>query len=70
MDGVEVWRRLRADERTRSVPILMLTACDDTAERPRAVSARSDAYLSKPFERADLLARVRHLLQQEYGYGD
>ncbi|HZS01061.1 MAG TPA: response regulator [Chloroflexota bacterium] len=46
MDGVELCRRLRADERTRQVPIVIMTA----AGRNQSEAARADAYLPKPFD--------------------
>lgn len=70
MDGFEVCRRLRADARTRSVPILMLTALDEATDRTRGFLAGTDDYLAKPFDRGELLARVRRILQRTYGYAD
>jgi len=70
MDGFEVCRRLRADARTRAVPILMLTALDEAADRTRGFLVGTDDYLAKPFDRGELLARVRRVLQRTYGYGD
>jgi two-component system OmpR family response regulator len=68
MDGFEVCRQLRADDRTRAIPILMLTALDDVADRTRAFLVGTDDYLGKPFDRGELLARVRRILQRTYGY--
>ncbi len=68
MDGFEVCRRLRADDRTRAIPILMLTALDDVADRTRGFLAGTDDFLGKPFDRGELLARVRRILQRTYGY--
>jgi len=70
MDGFEVCSRLRADARTRSVPILMLTALDEATDRTRGFLAGTDDYLGKPFDRGELLARVRRMLQRFYGYGE
>lgn len=68
MDGIELCRRLRADERTRGVPILMLTALDQVSDRTRGFLAGADDYLAKPFDRGELLARVRRMLERAYGY--
>jgi len=68
MDGIELCRRLRADERTRDVPVLMLTALDEAADRTRGFLAGADDYLAKPFDRGELLARVRRILERAYGY--
>ncbi len=61
LDGVEVCRRLRADG---DVPILILTARTDTEDRVRGLDAGADDYLAKPFERAELLARLRALMRR------
>ena len=58
LDGVEVCRRLRAEG---DVPILILTARTDTGDRVEGLDAGADDYLVKPFERAELLARMRAL---------
>jgi DNA-binding response OmpR family regulator len=61
MDGVEVCRRLRAES---DVPILMLTARAQTEDRVGGLDSGADDYLVKPFERKELLARIRALLRR------
>ena len=61
LDGVEVCRRMRADA---DVPILMLTARDAVDARVEGLDSGADDYLVKPFDRAELLARVRALLRR------
>ncbi len=61
LDGVEVCRRLRADG---DVPILMLTARAETEDRVSGLDSGADDYLVKPFERQELLARIRALLRR------
>jgi DNA-binding response OmpR family regulator len=61
MDGVEVCRRLRSDG---DVPILMLTARAETEDRVTGLDSGADDYLVKPFERKELLARIRALLRR------
>ena len=61
MDGLEVCDRLRE---ISSVPILMLTARAETGDRVGGLDAGADDYLTKPFERAELLARIRALLRR------
>jgi DNA-binding response OmpR family regulator len=61
LDGVEVCRRLRADS---DVPILMLTARSETEDRVDGLDSGADDYLAKPFERQELLARIRALLRR------
>ncbi|MEO8602897.1 MAG: response regulator transcription factor [bacterium] len=69
MDGFEVCTRLRKNPDTCAIPILMLTALDEPADRTRGFLAGTDDYLAKPFDRGELLARVRRILQRTYGYG-
>jgi two-component system response regulator MprA len=61
MDGIEVCRRLRMEG---DVPILMLTARDETEDRVTGLDSGADDYLAKPFERQELLARIRALLRR------
>jgi DNA-binding response OmpR family regulator len=59
MDGYEVCRRLRADARLAEVPVIMVTALDDQASRLAGLEAGADDFITKPFNRAELRARVR-----------
>ena len=61
LDGIEVCRRLRTDG---DVPILMLTARSETEDRVAGLDSGADDYLVKPFERKELLARIRALLRR------
>jgi DNA-binding response OmpR family regulator len=61
LDGVEVCRRLRSDG---DVPILILTARDALESRVEGLDSGADDYLVKPFERDELLARLRALLRR------
>src|SRR6185436_21134782 len=65
IDGVEALRRLRADERTASVPVLALTAQAMEGDRERFLAAGFDGYLSKPVNIADLLDAVRRYCEGE-----
>src|SRR5262252_1051689 len=62
LDGLEVCRRLRA--RGDRTPILILTACDATADVVTGLDRGADDYLKKPFDFAELLARVRALIRR------
>src|SRR5436305_4513318 len=61
LDGIEVARELRRDD---DVPILMLTARDALEARVEGLDSGADDYLVKPFERQELLARIRALLRR------
>ena len=66
LDGVEVCRRLREGG---DVPILMLTARDAVDSRVEGLDSGADDYLVKPFERTELLARLRALLRRRPAAG-
>lgn len=63
MDGNEVCRRLKAQPATEHVPVVMVTALTDQAERVRALEAGADDFLAKPVDDAMLFARLRALLR-------
>lgn len=63
MDGYEVCRRLKAQPLTAHVPVVMVTALTEQAERVRALDAGADDFLSKPVDDGMLFARLRALLR-------
>jgi GGDEF domain-containing protein len=63
-DGVEVTRRLRADSRTATLPIIMLTAKTLSADRVLGLTTGADDYIIKPFDTLELVARVRSTLRR------
>jgi len=64
VDGFTVCQRLRRDERTSDIPILMLTALSQTQNKVEGFNAGADDYMTKPFEIEEMLARVRALLRR------
>ena len=62
MDGFEVCRRLRADPASEALPVIMITSIG-AKEKLRALEAGADDFVSKPFDQAELLARVQSLLR-------
>ncbi len=63
MDGMELTRRLRADPRTRHIPIVMLTARGDVEDRVAGMDSGVNAYLTKPFSAQELVSTVRGLVR-------
>lgn len=63
IDGIEVTRRLKADEAMRTIPILLLTARASTEDVVAGLDAGGDDYITKPFDQTTLVARVRSLLR-------
>jgi adenylate cyclase len=70
MSGYEVCERIRANEATRVLPVVMLTALHDVSHRIRGIEAGADDFLSKPFNREELLTRVKSLLRIKTLYDD
>ena len=63
--GLQLARRWRGNARTRSLPIIMLTARADEADKINGLDAGADDYLTKPFSPRELLARIRALLRRQ-----
>src|SRR3954471_10669790 len=61
--GFEVCRRIKRDARTARIPVIFVTALNDTADRVKAIEAGGDDFLTKPHNRMVLGARVRSLLK-------
>lgn len=61
IDGLEVCRRIRADERTRDLPIVLLTARDQAEDRREGLAAGADAYVTKPFSPLKLIETITQI---------
>ncbi|MCP4536652.1 MAG: response regulator, partial [Chloroflexi bacterium] len=59
MSGYEVCKRLKADERTRDIPVIFISALDATADKIRAFMVGGVDYVTKPFQTKEVLARVQ-----------
>ncbi|WP_041655769.1 phosphate regulon transcriptional regulator PhoB [Azoarcus sp. KH32C] len=64
MPGIELARRLRADERTRDIPIIMLTARGEEQDRVAGLEMGADDYITKPFSPRELVARIKAVLRR------
>lgn len=65
MDGWEVCRRLRADEKTRHIPIIMVTAKGEEEDRVAGLELGADDYVVKPFSPRELAARIRAVFRRK-----
>jgi len=64
IDGIEALRQLRADPRTRSIPVIAVTASAMTQDRQKILAAGFDGYQSKPINVKDFVAAVRQMLDR------
>lgn len=62
--GIEFARRLRSDERTRDLPVIMLTARGEEQDKVAGLDAGADDYLTKPFSPRELVARIKAVLRR------
>lgn len=65
-NGLLLARKWRADQRTRRVPIVMLTARGDESDKVAALDAGADDYVTKPFSTQELLARIRAVMRRNF----
>lgn len=63
MDGFEVCKKIRKHEKAQKIPIILITALDDRDSRIRGLDAGADDYISKPFDRVEILAKVKNITQ-------
>lgn len=63
IDGFEVCRRIKAQEATRMIPVILITGLDDTETKIKGIEAGADDFITKPPNRAELIARTRSLVK-------
>jgi CheY-like chemotaxis protein len=62
IDGYQLTAMLKQNPTTKNIPVIMLSAMNDSATRARAISTGAEAYLSKPIDRSELCEQVRSVL--------
>ena len=70
MDGITVCKQLRSDSQTKNIPIIILTAKSEEADRVLGLEMGADDYVTKPFSPRELVARVRAVLRRSGNVGD
>ena len=67
LDGYEILRQLRADQRSESLPVLMLTAKGQREDRETAMEHGADLFMTKPFANSEIVAAVKELASRGAG---
>lgn len=70
ISGLDLARRLRADEHTSEVPIIMLTARGEETDRVKGLETGADDYVTKPFSTRELIARIKAVLRRSHPDSD
>jgi len=63
MDGYETCQRIKSDEVHQNIPVIMITSCTDQKDRIRGIESGAEDFISKPFDVAEVLARIKMLLR-------
>ena len=66
LNGFEVTRIIRADPKIKGVPVILITALGETSDRIMGIEAGCDEFVTKPFDKQEVLARIRTLLKLNY----
>ena len=70
MDGYQVCKRLRADDRFAELPIILLSGIHGSADRQEGLEVGASAYLTKPFRPMELIEQVHDLLEGSFSHGE
>ena len=65
LDGFEVCRRIKGDQRLRNIPVVMLTSLSAKEDRIKGIEAGAEDFISKPLDKGEVLARIKMLLKQK-----
>jgi diguanylate cyclase (GGDEF)-like protein len=65
LNGFEVCRLIKSDPKTKFIPVIMVTALNELSDKIKGIDSGADEFLTKPFHKLELLARVRSLLKQK-----
>lgn len=65
IDGLEICKQIKSDNRTKSIPVIMLTAKAEVTERVIGLELGADDYMAKPFSPREVVARVRAVLRRQ-----
>ncbi len=66
MNGFEVTKRIREDEKMRLLPVILITGLTETEDRIKGIKAGCDDFISKPFDQSEVLSRVKMLLKMNF----
>ena len=62
MNGYEVTKHLRQDKKLKNIPIILVSALEDRNSKSLGLNAGADEYISKPFDKSDILEKIKNLL--------
>jgi len=63
MDGIELCKRIRADQRLARIPVIFLTGSENPESRARCLAAGADDYITKPWQASDLILRISNAIE-------
>lgn len=69
IDGFELCRRIKGDDRYRDIPVIIITGLTEKKDRIKGIEAGAEDFISKPLDQAEVLARVKMLLKKRDGNG-